>query len=165
MFILQFIIILFIIIVTVCVLQVISVIVLMIQRTIISNIEVSAVVFSNLIRISYGFNHSIFLMHSQSYFINIIYCFVDSNEYSPEQQGKCIYLFWLNIIYVRFDPFHSFDAFTFMLHQSHTLFCLFNKNIVREQKLKCIRFFMNYYFMIWLIPYFYPFTYILHHFH
>ena len=36
-------------------------------------------------------------------------------------------LFWLNDIYVCFDSFHIFDALTFIMHHSDSLFCLLNQ--------------------------------------
>ena len=97
-------------------------IVLSIQLTIVGNREVRAFVCFDWIQISNDLTHSIFLMHSHSYFITHIHCFVYLTEHFWDQRGKCIFLFLLNKSFVRLDSLNIFDALTRIDNHSHSLF-------------------------------------------
>ena len=70
-----------IIIATVCEFQFVSFIVLSIQLTIGRNSKVSEFVCFGWIQFLHNLTHSIFLLHSHSYFITHIHCFVDSSDH------------------------------------------------------------------------------------
>ena len=125
---------------------------LLIQSTIIRNSEVRVVVCFDRIKQLYDHSHFILLVHSHSYYINYIHCFVDSIYHSQEKRYKSTFLFQLNTVFVGFQLFHIFDALTFILHHSHFLFWWFNWSLLWKARWE--PFSIEYNFcLIQLIPY------------